>query len=82
MWPGEVHHHFNSGFVQPPNGEWAVARHTVPAGSYEAGVRRAVIVVRATDVPSWAGHYGAKVAAPWLSFGLPQHMLEDSSACS
>ena len=70
-WPGGVHVHYNSGFVRAPNNQWAEVCHKVPAGSYEPGARRAVVVIRATDQPSWAGHYGAKLAAPWLSFGLP-----------
>lgn len=34
-----------------------------------AGVRRAIIVLRGKDDAFWAGHYGAKFAAPELHFG-------------
>ena len=33
------------------------------------GCRWALVVLRGTDVPNWAGHYGCKFAGPQLTFG-------------
>ena len=39
---------------------------------YPAGVRRALVVLRAKDNDWWAGHYGGKYSKPQLRFISPR----------
>ena len=43
-------------------------RQELRVEGYKPGVRRAVVVLAATDGRFWAGHYGAKFASPSLRF--------------
>ena len=54
--------------MKPPQGEWQAVQGSLQ-GWARQGARRAVIILRCTDMPQWSGHYGAKTAKPWLSFG-------------
>ena len=67
----------SSAHVSPPCGMWQKVTLELPAGSYPAGTRRAVAIISGRDEPNWAGNFGARVAAPWLSFGpAPARLLQ------
>ena len=53
--------------LDPQDNNWKLATHTFRG--YPASIRRAIIVLKGKDEPWWAGHYGAKFAAPELHFG-------------
>ncbi len=46
---------------------------------YGRGVRRAVVLLRGTELCFWAGHYGAKFSAPSLRFVKPALSLTAGS---
>lgn len=53
----------------PHQGHWL--QYTTVLKDYPRGVRRALVVLRGADTQFWAGHYGAKFAAPRLRVLLP-----------
>lgn len=46
-------------------------RQVLRLEAYQAGVRRAVVLLRARGQLFWSGHYGAKLSAPALRFVAP-----------
>ncbi len=68
-WERTAITHWDSGMLRldPQDNNWKLATHTFRG--YPAGIRRAIIVLKGKDEPWWAGHYGAKFAAPELHFG-------------
>ena len=63
---------WTTGCIQPAKGAWQRA-HCIAAG-YPAGARCAVVVLRGRDRRFWAGHWGAKLAAPTLRFLAPEEL--------
>ena len=47
--------------------DWRRVTLRVEGGSYRGGARRAVVFLRGSEQAAWAGHYGAKFAAPCLT---------------
>ena len=68
-WERTAITYWDSGMLKldPQDNTWKLATHTFRG--YPAGIRRAIIVLKGKDEPWWAGHYGAKFAAPELHFG-------------
>ena len=60
---------WTSGHLDPPRGAWTRVRGTL---RLPPGTRRALLVLGGRDTRFWAGHYGAKFAAPELVFGFAE----------